>query len=122
MQVVRQFRKDNFEGWSYAGIDEMTTTGARVRFAEDHMRVNLRCAVLERYISQQRQHFHLFAKKDLVVVPLFRAEETHGHFIERSDSGEMASAKLLFLGKLYQARHHFVARIEYDDKCFRTRA
>ena len=118
-QVFGRFDKHDFECRPHAGLDQMTAARRGVGSAEHHMGVDFRLALLgERDVAHQRQHFHLFAHGDFVVVLFLQVEVTQRRLLETADGREVARGQFLFAGKSGQAGNRFVAGGKDQDESF----
>src|SRR5882672_5258593 len=79
---------------------------------DDDVRVDLRLALVERDVAEQREHLHLLVERDPLVVPLRAVEVAQRHVAERADGREVRGAELLRLGEGREPGHRLVALVE----------
>src|SRR5579875_1478621 len=66
-QVCRRLPQDDLQGGTDVGLQQVAAARRAVGTTDDHVRVDLRLAVLERDVADQREHLDLFPHRDLLV-------------------------------------------------------
>ena len=117
LQMHRCLSQDEFACGAHASFHQMTTMGAAISPAYDHMGMNSRLPVFGGHIADQREQLDLLVEIDSRLVP-FRLPIEPGQFDVREcpNGSEAASCKPLLIGEFTESPDDFVARLEYENK------
>ena len=116
IKCLRGLRQDHFQCRPDVGFENMTAVSGPIRFAEHDVGVDLRDAVLESDIADQRKHFHLLHNRYFLVFFLVAIEIAKHDIPKGANRCEVTGAEIIFLGKRSQLIDKFISFIEYDRK------
>ena len=108
------FYHHDFEGRPDMRFQQVPTVCQAIRLANDHMSMELRLPVSERYISDEGKDLDLFMQRNPFVVLPLAFEVSENHVAKRTHRGEVGSGYLPLLGKLLETGDDFITFGEND--------
>src|SRR5438874_1988862 len=112
LESARRNDQHDLQRRPHVRLQQMAAARLAVGASDDDVRVDLRLALVERDVAEQREHLHLLVKRDLLVVALRAVEIAQRHVAERADGREVRGAELLRLGEGREPGHRLVALVE----------
>src|SRR5690606_38622146 len=114
-QVGRRLRHDYFERRPDDCLEDVAATGRAIRLADDGVGVDLRLALVDGDVPDEREDFDLLFDGNLSILLRFDVEEAKRRSAEGADRGEIAAVQAVLEGKALDPGHELLAGIENDN-------